>query len=212
MPAEHAAQVWAHRACAEAASAQLYDALANWLRDHQPASQFVWELRDAAADERRHSTLCERRARELGWSDPLPAGTQPLATAALPLRIVQAQLVITLCIGETLNAALLQHELATSRDAAERTLTRELLRDEVRHARLGFRWLEDAAGRGDLSPLTGLVARACSDALFRLDAHGSASLTAREDRARLFHETMQTTIAPALAQCGIRVSSARRAA
>lgn len=211
MPAEKAPGVWAHRAYAEAASAQLYDVLANWLRAHEPASQFVWELRDAAADERRHSTLCERRALELGWRGTLPAAAARVPTTTPQLRIVQAQIVITLCIGETLNAALLHHELSSG-DRAERALTRELLRDEVRHARLGFRWLEDASRRHDLSPIAGMVSTACHDALLRLGPDAAASLASREARAHLFHETMQTTIVPALTQCGVRVPMAQRAA
>src|SRR5687767_13131730 len=82
MPADGAApRIWAHRAFAETAAARHYEQLAVGLRDHQPASQFVWELRDAAADERRHSALCRDLAIELGWRGALPGASAAAAPA-----------------------------------------------------------------------------------------------------------------------------------
>ena len=69
------------------------------------------------------------------------------------------EMVAVCCIGETMNTSLMMRCLEVAKDQEIRTTLRELLRDEVRHAQLGWAHLaaERAAGRGgflrDVLPL-----------------------------------------------------------
>src|SRR6185295_14842249 len=60
------------------------------------------------------------------------------------------EMVSVCCIAETMNTSLMTRCLEVAKDEEIRTTLRELLRDEVRHARLGWAHLaaERAQGRG----------------------------------------------------------------
>ena len=199
--------VWAHRACSEAAASIQYRRLSCALRMRAAKNPFVTELEAASTDERRHSLLCAERAQKLGWRGEVT----PLVTPEVsPFKrgsgaAMLFESVATFCIGESLNAALLQLELERAEDAATARLTRELLRDEIRHANLGFRFLEAAAARADLRFLRRPLALACRASFATEAARPTATLVPLPQRAELLRDTLRMVVAPALERCALRL-------
>jgi hypothetical protein len=109
---------------------------------------------DASADEARHRDLCARVA--ANWGEPDAANY-----VAPRMRVGRAdmqardrllwELVAVCCISETMNTSLMTRCLEVAKDPEIHSTLHELLKDEVRHARLGWAHLaaERAAGRGD---------------------------------------------------------------
>jgi hypothetical protein len=109
---------------------------------------------DASADEARHRDLCARVA--AAWGEPDAANY-----VAPRMRIGRAdlqtrdrllwELVAVCCISETMNTSLMTRCMEVAKDPEIRATLHELLKDEVRHARLGWAHLaaERAEGRGD---------------------------------------------------------------
>lgn len=122
----------------------------------------VQGVSDAASDEARHRDLCARLAAK--WGEP-----EAIDHVAPKVRVGRSdmdprdrllwEMVSVCCLGETMNTSLMTRCLEVAKDEEIRTTLRELLRDEVRHARLGWAHLaaEREQGRGaflrDVLPL-----------------------------------------------------------
>ncbi len=186
---------WAHRAWSERCAANHYRRLAEALRA-TPFASFAPDYARASDDELRHADLCERTCLERGGA-PF---TEP--TADPPLAIVDERaLVLELAVtglGETLNVVLLHDELVTAPEFA--AVTRVLLRDERRHARLGWAVLDAAQTRADLGWLAQPIGEAFGEAHARGD--GAADLMPAR-RAEVLAAGLELVIAPALARIGI---------
>lgn len=197
------ARLWAHRAFAEAEAQAQYIRLARTLARLDPNSPFVFDLVDASRDEARHAALCHARAVACGWTHP------PAATAAVwnaDQRTTRAtfdlELVATFCVGESLNAVLLQEELQRV-VGAERSLTRELLRDEVRHARLGWRYLADRARSTNVPSLGGPLKKVLEEALSRGAHHPAPAALAAPEREALLERGLREVVLPGLRRYGL---------
>ena len=122
----------------------------------------VQGAKDASDDEARHRDLCGRLATKWGDSGALEhvaPRTRVGRSDMDPRDRLLWEMVAVCCISETMNTSLMTRCLEVAKDEEIRTTLRELLRDEVRHARLGWAHLaaERAQGRGaflgDLLPL-----------------------------------------------------------
>jgi hypothetical protein len=109
---------------------------------------------DAADDEARHCELCANLAAT--WGDPtakthVAAGLRIGRMTMDPGDRLLWEVVAVCCIGETMNTSLLTRCLERVKDDLIRTTLRDLLKDEVRHSRLGWAHLsaERAKGRGE---------------------------------------------------------------
>lgn len=156
------AQVWAYRARREREATLRFARIALELDALSEDARWGSAFRDASSDESRHEALCAEFASRGGVA--VAPGAESHASVAPPgLRRWQALLydiVATCCVAETVNAALLTAELHATSQADLRALTRQLLRDEVQHARLGWMYLGDVARRRDagfLSPHLGAL-------------------------------------------------------
>ena len=170
-----------------------YRALATAVRaaPGAPLAAFADRLDAAAGDELRHAALCDELA-PAPWPSSVPA--------APPIDDPLLAIAVACCIGETLNVALLHHELGCcGRD--ERAATRALLADEMRHARLGWDVLAAAAAHADLSALAAPLAAALADARAR-PSDGAASALEPADRAVLLEAAIEELIVPGLARYG----------
>ncbi len=181
--------VWAHRGWTEREAARRYDRLARAARG--VVAPFAALLARAADDELRHAELCDRACLALGGT-PL---ADPVDDPG-PSDDVLLDVVVTCCLGETLNVVLLHDELATC-EPALRAITRQLLADEVIHARLGWRVLEAAAAHGAAGRLGPPIERALADTL------GGDPLPPR--RAALLDVALTEIIVPAFAFYGIAI-------
>lgn len=108
---------------------------------------------DAAADETRHRDLCALLAARFGDGDAknhVPPRTRIGGAAPDPRDRLLWEMVSVCCLSETMNTALLTRCLEVAKDPQIHATIHELLKDEVRHARLGWAHLaaERAASRG----------------------------------------------------------------
>lgn len=195
MVAKAEAGVWVHRCLSERATAAQYVRLATSLKKVRPSSAFIDALLEGAEDEHRHAQLCLQQARELGFSGALetPGAFAVASAASQPsFERITGEVAVTLAIGESLNAVLLQHELDRC--------PRALLKDEVQHARLGWRFLTEAASTMELSFLSAPLTLALREAEARLMQHTAPTTSPLDSPTRLmlWRETLQTVILPGL--------------
>jgi hypothetical protein len=109
---------------------------------------------DASRDEARHRDLCAVLAARFGEPNAKAyvAPRERIGRSNMDVRDrLLWEVVAVCCISETMNTSLLTRCHEITKDAQIRTTLHELLKDEVRHAQLGWAHLaaERAVGRGD---------------------------------------------------------------
>jgi hypothetical protein len=118
--------------------------------------------KEAASDEARHRDLCARLAAKWGDSHSINhvAPQRRIGRSDMdPRDRLLWEMVSVCCIAETMNTSLMTRCFEVAKDEEIRATLHELLKDEVRHARLGWAHLsaERAHGRGaflsDVLPL-----------------------------------------------------------
>lgn len=147
------AAVWAFRAHAEQGARARFAVIAALLRRCHEDDALTREAHAASEDELRHEGICRRLADSLGGAAPPPDADLPdLASPSwTPYQHATFALVASCCVTESINAAVLGASLARCDHPPARAALRELLRDEVRHAQLGWAQLELARSRIDLA-------------------------------------------------------------
>jgi hypothetical protein len=145
---------WAFRTRAEIEAAARFTRMATELAEIGAEAVVVQGVRDAAADEARHRDLCAHIAAK--WGEPDAKNYVPprvrIGRAEMDQRDrLLWEMVAVCCVSETMNTALLTRCLEVTKDQEIRATLHELLKDEVRHARLGWAHLaaERAAQRGE---------------------------------------------------------------
>jgi hypothetical protein len=139
-----AAARWSARAAAEAASADRFDQIAVLLPAHGVPDPLVDRLLSAAADERRHASICA----EIAQAFPNPTAPDPRALGlptlrgATPAARLAEELTFLLAAGETLAIALLDAAAAPPCAPTIADALRQIQADEVRHAALGWALLD----------------------------------------------------------------------
>jgi len=217
--AEVAGRAWAFRYKVEVEAALRFDALAQKLLGFDPESPVVAMLRAAADDERRHVELCRALA-----SQPLetPTGLPRIAPDGASLRDeVLYEVIAACCVAETESVAtltvLLQQPM---REEIERVV-REIARDEVRHARLGWAHLaREAAARSVRSAgawLPAMLTGSTSQEGFGPDADQGCAVEALlaygvlplAQKKAVFRATMNEVVLPGLERFGVDTAPAR---
>lgn len=212
---------WAFRAAAERAQEARFERLAVQLTALGATAATVAYARDAAADEARHAVLCADTAARF---DVVPLPEVPEHTFVLPRATARARLLYELvsvgCVTETLNACVLTATLARVTDPAVRRTVHTILRDEVRHSRLGWAWLEEERSRLDvafLGPLLpGMLAATFRAEFFvpvaddpeqeALAAYGNV---AARERLPLAMAVLDDVVFPGLDAAGVPTEAAR---
>lgn len=209
-----AAEVWRIRERTEHEVSALFARLAGDLDASKAPPELSALARRCAEDERVHAAHCRRIV------DALAPGRAPLRPdleialgprGAPPDRRALYASVALGCVTESLSTAL----LLAMRPHATLPEVREgldaILRDEVRHSRLGWAHLAVAAERGDVSWLAPWIpamieaARAAEtvpgdDPQHDLRCYG---ILGREEVSRVADAVIETTILPGLARFGI---------
>ena len=215
------AEQWAFRARSEVESAQRFARLSEELAHAGAADEIVAGLATAAEDERRHARLCASVAERFGLpnADRHDAPRVRVGRAGLePRDQLLWEMVSAFCIGETMNASLLTMMLELSRDQAIRDVTRQLLRDEVRHARLGWTHLaaERQQGRGTFiaEVLPAMLSASVEPDFFDLagepwsDELRALGEPSPAERVTLFETTLRQVVFPGFAELSIETGNA----
>jgi hypothetical protein len=142
---EALATMWTNRANAELRMARRLSFIAEGLLRLGAEPELLAIAARAPSDELRHAEICRRlaacyRGVDVRWPssrgerEPIEPGISEELTLTL-------YIVGTCCFNETIAGAFLQHCLDGARSELGRAALRELLTDEVDHARLGWGYL-----------------------------------------------------------------------
>lgn len=215
-----AADVWLARERTEHEAAAVFSRLADDLEASDAPSALVALARRCSADETEHAIHCRRivdaiepglparapdHGVQLGWSEMEPAERALYASVALG------------CVTETLSTALLiEMRAGAPVGGVVRAGLDAILRDEVRHSRLGWAHLALSASRRDVSWLSCHVAAMLAETLAPETTEDRGVLS-HDDRAallawgilpaaavaRVCESTVRTAIGPGLRRFGV---------
>jgi hypothetical protein len=148
------AATWSARTRAEIEASARFARMAAELATVGAKSVVVRGASDASRDEARHRDLCAAIAARFGEPNAkaYAAPRERIGRSDMdPRDRLLWEVVAVCCISETMNTSLLTRCQEITKDGQIKTTLHELLKDEVRHAQLGWAHLaaERAAGRGD---------------------------------------------------------------
>jgi hypothetical protein len=212
-----AARVWQTRQRFELVAAARFASLARRLEQEGASAPLLALARRAIADEQRHAARCAELAHHFGAprlsAMPTPEAPRlgPKATAKVTLLY---ELVAMSCITETLSTTLLGALVEQAEPGRPKDVMREILRDEVWHARLGWAYLAevrcDGAQRLIAAYLPAMLAATVSDELFdaaeeppEVQALIGVGQLPRPLRREIFAATVREVIFPGLARFGV---------
>lgn len=212
---KHIAHVWRYRERVEWEAADLFESLASQLRRQGDREALAVLADEAAEDERRHAKRCRALVDrfEPGLVPLRPTLGTILGTEELtPRKRTLYTSVAISCVTETLSTSMLLAMREESRDELVCSTVREILRDEVRHSRLGWAHLATEATKGDVSWLSPYIARMLKGARDtesrELDVGSDLSdygILQASRSAAIFDETVSMVLLPGFAQFGISV-------
>ena len=214
------ARVWRYRERVELEAADIFSRLALRLKHHRFSGNVVALAERAAEDERMHALLCRRLVDRFAPGMPTlrPALGAELGPATLThrRRAVYAAVAVG-CVTETLSTALLLEMQASAQDKLVRDTVHHILKDEVRHSRLGWAVLAAEAARTTtawLAPYIESMIRAAKQAdMDPMKVDESRDLSPygvlppwKVDS--IFYQTVNDVIVPGLRRFGVAVEDA----
>jgi hypothetical protein len=216
---------WRRRMVDEYESTTVFSSLAAQLVEANASLDASVVMLRMAQDEFRHAEVCAKVARALGAPSHATRrnAVRPLAVHAgcSPEERAMRNVLVT-AISESYSAAFFVASLDRMTDPYLRSITRELLGDEVLHARFGFwylqAWSDWLARRPDVRASVSLYLRR----VFAVCEHehikpATRTRGADDDRLGLvpsdvqremFHATMAEAVAPALDRFGLDATRA----
>lgn len=216
---------WRDRMASEHASARIFgDLVGGMMRAGLPSH----ELRRVAAmaqQELDHGVLCARVLAALGGEPvaelPRLDETPVHADASTPLEAVLRNVISIGCCSETVAVALVATERELAGPPAVRTVLEQILRDEIKHSRFGWRILARYAPSLTTTERAGIDEYLSDVVEHQLDFHGQflAMPYAGEEGIgigaphggsswQVFLTTMNQVVIPGLEQCGLRAEDA----
>jgi hypothetical protein len=214
----------ARRAALELEGAAAFTAVTQALLDLRADARIVDLSAHAIAEEIRHSAIYADLARAYGGAEPEPLRAAPIEIPSFPglsSRHQNILRVVGMCsINETMACSFLELCLAGASSAIVRAGIREILGDEIRHARIGWAYL-GSPDVGDeerrlvttwLLPLLGTQWTRWQAQIETLPAsdlspHGCPAPAAI---ARAAAASLRELVLPGFARAGIDVAAARR--
>jgi bacterioferritin (cytochrome b1) len=220
-----ACRAWQYRHATELEASERFRALAPRLRAHD-LSTLVADMAEASADdELRHAKLCHELIEHLGGEPsaaPPPSVSQLAPPGVVGRERVLYEVIALSCVTETLSTALLAELVARASDPVCRRAMHEILRDEVKHSRLGWALLAEESARGARDGVGRHLPQMLRDTLggdfFGTDAPldpranelSGLGFLPRPERQRIVHETLDAVIFPGLERFGIDTGLGRR--
>jgi hypothetical protein len=219
--ARRAGEAWAFRTRVEDEAALRFTRLAVGICDFDPRSPVPALMRRAAEDERRHAALCAELSAAYG--QPAEARTDDAGIAPATLEARSAllyEVVAACCITETESVATLTTLLGDGSEPRVEKVLREIAKDEVAHARMGWAHLAREAALYDVSFLStwipSMLSGTVDDGLFRV---ANAELETPEllrhgvlphaSKRAIFVGTLETVVLPGLERFGVNAGPAR---
>ncbi|MCA9688919.1 MAG: ferritin-like domain-containing protein [Myxococcales bacterium] len=216
---------WRGRMVNEHVSARVFAALIPQMMAASVDPGLQAEVADMIADELRHARMCAAVVAALGGeaiAELGPLAPVPAHEDVGPLEGLLRNILSISCMSETVAVALIDAERRKAGPAPLARTLREILADEVRHARFGWRLLEalgptlDAALRARLDDyLTVAFAHLRAHELAHLPARPAPSAAAEavgvcdgHDARRLFFDTVEQVIVPGLEEHGFQAARA----
>lgn len=216
------ARLWAFRAHAELDAAARFARLERALVRFSAVPVVVDLAGQAALDERRHHVRCAELADRFGRpvASCNEAQASPLHGGQLEARDQLLYEVVAMsCVTESLSTALLLRMRAEAEDPAVRSVVKEILRDEVQHARLGWAHLAAESQRRSvtfLGPrLRGMLATTVDEEIFGEELGAGEALApfgglSRATRCEIFVSTMHQVVFGGLHRFGVDTTDAQR--
>ena len=140
-----AAWHWTGRASGELESTRAFRWIAESCQLIGAGPEIVAMARTAVDDEERHGAICTSVARAYQGGDVTPPvsppSVVPLRTPDDPELAVALYIAEACCLSETIGALTIESTLRAATAPLARTALRELLTDEVQHARMGWAYL-----------------------------------------------------------------------
>lgn len=215
---------WSTRARAELGAAVVFAMVARTVLETPGPAALHWLAARAPSDELRHAAICRQvAARYLGrdapWPEP-PPSVEPRFDDLPDETCRDLQVIVSCCVSETVANAFLLASRARAEAPLVRAALRELLRDEVDHARVGWSFLAVPQVR---ARLLGPLARALPALLEAVrvgwrerareyperppPGHG---LLAPSETYDVVERCLDETVIPGFAHLGVDVSGAQR--
>lgn len=208
---------WSYRARAENEASQRFRGLQTRMHLQGIGGEAHALAGLAITDEERHRTACDQEARRWGAATQQhePICMPAPKTGATPNRRLEFEVVTLCCIAETLNSIYLAEIVSSAKDLTLRARTREILKNEVGHARLG--WFFLARGGANLHWLSEEMPRILRSTLHdevlengpAVVADADYGLYERSELAALFRAGVEDVVLPGLADHGLDTAPAR---
>jgi hypothetical protein len=201
------AGAWSRRAEAELAAAGVFAHIARSLFVERVPEEILWLASRAICDELRHAEICRYVAAFYAPTEAVPTlPAKPRETRANPLVVAVANC----AVSETIGSAFLSGGLDTADSPLVRAATRELLADEIDHARIGWALLGAYADlRRDVQRILPQLVLEVRD-LWRERAREMPSGLPRghgclsgEDVERIVDDALRDLVLPGMAHVGI---------
>lgn len=158
--------VWLGRAASERRVADAFEVIHDALLQCGSSAPLVALAARAVDDEHRHAELARQVASRFAGRELEPPARLTLVVPehrGAPARLVRSLHILGHCaMNETFASAFLEASLSLARAPLARAALRELLSDEIDHARLGWAHLQErsAAERAELAPWLDSLVRA----------------------------------------------------
>jgi hypothetical protein len=216
------ASVWAARSAAEEGAAENFRLIARSFREAGAGQELVTIADRSIEDEIGHAALCRKVATAYAGHDvvpPPPASARfPTFAGATPELVALLHTVGNCCFNETIACAFLELCLQGARGPMVCAALRQLLSDDVDHARLGWSCLTSTLAREPslAAPLSELVlqfakmnlrmwSRSTGEEIVDPE-HGCPALA---DVNAAVSEAFHELILPGLARAGVDVTATR---
>lgn len=217
------AQLWAQRASAELGAAKRFKSIHNRLEEQASHRSILQLVSDAIADEENHALLCAKTAKNLGhksgFSDNKeysPPGNPSWHTLNEPKKLL-LDIVLMSCVVESINANLMNTLFINSKDYPVNELIRKILKDEIKHGKIGWAYLKLQNKNQDLSfvseNLEEMLDLAVRNELFNdndnehFENSFEFGILPREDRIEQFCDSLENLVQPGLEHFGIESST-----
>ena len=143
---------WSQRMADEQQASRLFAALLPQMMRAGVEAGFAAAAAEAVVDELRHARLCAAVIETLGAqarATAAPFEELPRHADVAPLEGLLRNVLSISCLDETVSVALLEDDHRLARVSTLRRVIAEILDDEIRHSRLGWRLLQILAPRID---------------------------------------------------------------
>jgi len=218
---------WRARMASEYASARVFGALVSGMMNAGLAADETYRVADMVRQELDHARLCARVLASLGASPvaelaDLPA--VPEHADATPLEAVLRNIISIGCCSETVAVALVATEREQAGPPPLRRVLDQILRDEIKHSRFGWRLVSRLAPSLSGAELASLNAYLVDAFAHQIRFHApflempcaserGVALGAPHGRSNwlVFVSAMEEIVVPGLERCGLAAAEAWQA-